>query len=308
MTIQEKAALINESEHVMTSDYFSFIGADSQGHIAFAIDNNRYRNRDSYRAEHTYVVLHDQQQGWQPVSGRGHYENSNRDLIRIPDSTFFQFAGQPATGLTISSSINHLTLEIDAIPERVPYGDDDSIFYMGSAPAVLTWNERIIHGRVIYEYLVKRDFNFMKNLGEFQGLYLLADAASDLYVHRTFMEIVKTMPAVLGFSLIGGEFEQFGSVQFEATKRVWTPGLYRWPKMWRVAWEGRNGPASLKLELVTHKLIGNWVVAGFSMGIVRGELSYDGRQIPVYGLAELIMISRLARTFARFKSTKSGFS
>ena len=29
---------------------------------------------------------------------------------------------------------------------------------------------------------------------------------------------------------------------------------------------------------------------GFSMGIAMGRLSYDGREIPLYGLAELFMV------------------
>ena len=302
MTEFDPAALIGEQEHVLTSDYFSFVGSDAQGHVAFAIDNNRGRDGDSYMAEHTYVVLHDERQGWQPISGRGHYENPDRDLITIPDSNFFQFAGSPATGITITSAVNHLSLEIEAIPEHVPYGDDDSIFHMGSAAAVLSWNERMIHGRVIYEYLVKRDFNLMQNLGEFQGLYLLAGTSSDLYVHRSFMEIARSMPAAIGFSVIDGDFDQWDNIRFKPEKRGLTLGLYRWPKAWRVQWNGRKGPASMTLELVTQNLIGNWVVAGFSMGIVKGELSYDGRLTAVYGLSEIIMISKLAKIFARFKS------
>ena len=34
------------------SDYFSFTGQDSQGFVAFAMDNNRGRDGDSYQAEH----------------------------------------------------------------------------------------------------------------------------------------------------------------------------------------------------------------------------------------------------------------
>ncbi len=41
------------------SDYFSFIGRDDQGMVAFALDNNRGQDKDSWQAEH-FVVLHDE--------------------------------------------------------------------------------------------------------------------------------------------------------------------------------------------------------------------------------------------------------
>lgn len=37
------------------------------------------------------------------------------------------------------------------------------------------------------------------------------------------------------------------------------------------------------------KRIANWVIGGFSMGIVKGELHYAGKRQPIYGFAELIM-------------------
>lgn len=45
----------------------------------------------------------------------------------------------------------------------------------------------------------------------------------------------------------------------------------------------------MTLSLSYQKRIANWVIGGFSMGIVSGELSYDGRTWSIYGLAELIM-------------------
>lgn len=56
------------------SDYFSFIGRDDQGMVAFALDNNRGQDKDSWQAEH-FVVLHDEKTRWQPAKGSGPYEN-----------------------------------------------------------------------------------------------------------------------------------------------------------------------------------------------------------------------------------------
>jgi len=54
------------------SDYVSFIGEDSQGHVAFALDNNRGRDGESWQAEH-FVVLHDEREGWISLQGTGPY-------------------------------------------------------------------------------------------------------------------------------------------------------------------------------------------------------------------------------------------
>jgi hypothetical protein len=205
MSTQDAGTLVSASDLVTVSDYFSFVGADEQGHVAFAIDNNRGRDGSAYQAEHFYAVLHDEHHGWMKVSGIGRYENTNHELRPIPDSSFFQFVGQPATGLTITSPVNQLALRLASIPERLALSDDETIFSMGSAAAQLTWKERVIPGRVIYGYLVKKNFNLMtrrslKGLGAFQGLYLLAGMASDLYIQHSLMKLtVAGTPPLLGF-------------------------------------------------------------------------------------------------------------
>ncbi len=296
MNTQNAGTLVSASDLVTVSDYFSFVGADEQGHVAFAIDNNRGRDGSAYQAEHFYAVLHDEHHGWMHVSGIGRYENTNHALLTIPDSSFFQFVGQPATGLTITSPVNQLTLHLDAIPERLVLADDETIFALGSAAAQLTWKERVIGGRVIYEYLVKKNFNLMtrrslKGLGAFQGLYLLAGTASDLYVQRSLMKLtVAGMPPLLGFWVPGSQTEQLDQLRFEVLKHALAFGTYRWPTMWHIRWQGSKGLAEASVTLSTRKSLGNWVLAGFSMGMVSGKLSYDGQQIPLYGLAELFMM------------------
>ena len=60
------------------SDYFSFVGQDSEGHVALALDNNRGRDGEAYQAEH-FVVLHDERHGWMNVTGNGPYENGSQN-------------------------------------------------------------------------------------------------------------------------------------------------------------------------------------------------------------------------------------
>ena len=93
------------------SDYFSFVGKDSQGHVAFALDNNRGVDGKKFQAEH-FVVLHDAGRGWIEVKGNGAYDNSQGDLLKIPDSPSFRFQGTPETGMSIVSGANHLTLTV----------------------------------------------------------------------------------------------------------------------------------------------------------------------------------------------------
>ncbi len=102
---------------VYVSDYFSFVGADQEGRVAFALDNNRGRDGEAFQAEHL-VVLHDERKGWIDVLGNGPYDNLKKELDRIPDSPSFQFAGVPEAGLTITSAPNRLTLQINPMPMR----------------------------------------------------------------------------------------------------------------------------------------------------------------------------------------------
>jgi hypothetical protein len=84
--------------------------------------------------------------------------------------------------------------------------------------------------------------------------------------------------------------EQLNQIRFEVTKHSLALGTYRWPTAWRLCWQGSKGPASVELKPLNRKTIGNWGLVGFSMGIASGDLTYDGQQIPLYGLAELLIM------------------
>lgn len=288
------AEKLPDSTLIYVSDYFSFVGADNQGRVAFALDNNRGRDGEKYQAEH-FVVLHDEHKGWIEVAGNGRYENTKKELTRIPDSPIFQFENTPETGLTITSAKNHLTLRIEPIKQRTLRTHGKSTIWYGSAHAVLTWQGRTIPGRVIYESLVMPDFNRLTRTywgmwKKFQGLYLLADGSTDIYLHSQQSERMGALAGKLvGFSVFNELPESLNDLRVEILDREFAPGFYRWPTAWRITWTGSRGPASMTLSLSNQKKIANWVIGGFAMGIVSGELSYDGRTWPIYGLAELIM-------------------
>lgn len=276
------------------SDYFSFVGADSQGRVAFALDNNRGRDGDTYQAEH-FVVLHDEHKGWIEVKGNGSYQNSKKELALIPDSRFFQFSHTTETGLTIKSDENQLTLTIPPLSQRTLRTDGKGTVWMGSAPALLTWQGRSIPGRVIYEYLVMPDFNRLTRTywslwKEFQGLYLQAGQSDDVYFHSQLSEFIAPLVGKLtGFATFSEQTEKLNDLRVEALEHAFAMGFYRWPTDWRVTWTGTKGSATLRLHTLDRKKIGNWAVGGFAMSVVSGELVYDGRTWPVYGLAELLM-------------------
>lgn len=285
---------LQASTLIYLSDYVSFVGTDGQGRVAFALDTNRGRDGAKHQAEHL-VVLHDERTGWVETVGNGAYPNSQKELEHLPNSPFFQFDGTPETGLTITSMRNDLLLKIGRLTPRTRQEHDGGLTWMGSGPAELTWHGRHIQGRVIYEYLMMPNFNRLTRTywgmwNAFQGFYLRAGSSEDLYLHTHRSERLAPLVARLtGFSVFGEVPELLKDLHVEVLDDEFAPGLFRWPKTWRITWTGSAGPATMTLSLSFHKTFTSWLLGGFSMGIVTGELSYDGRLIPLYGLAELIM-------------------
>ncbi|MGD0210381.1 MAG: hypothetical protein ABSC14_05315 [Desulfomonilia bacterium] len=285
---------VSGSGPVFVSDYFSFAGADEKGHVVFAIDNDRARRGEKFSAD-AHCVLHDEHAGWITISGAGEYENKEKDLLRIPDSPYFRFSGEVKNGITLDSPCNQLKLVIDPMNERVSRITGEVIYSMGSTSATLTWRDRVIHGRVIYEYI------FMKNLSpwyssfsglfynDFQGLYLTTSDGGDFYLHtskgRAWSKAIKQ---VLGFQVLDQHLELLEDLRIEVPERRYALGFYRWPGSWRVSWQGNKGAGSLVLRVADRKTVTNWLIGGFAMGVVTGEISSGGKIRPVYGLAELI--------------------
>lgn len=276
------------------SDYVSFVGDDAQGHVAFALDNNRGRDGESWQAEH-FVVLHEEQEGWISLQGTGSYENSTHELQTIPPSSFFQIEGMPQTGMSIHSPPNNLTLSIEPIPIRFARDHEDGRYWLGSAAAVLQWHDRTLKGRVIYEYFMMPEFNRLSRTywglwKHFQGLYLVVEGLGDLYVHSQESDMMAPLVGtVSGFLAVQGETEPLQALQVTLLDHNQAWGLYRWPSAWGLNWVNKAGAGRASLEIQEFKTMGNWVIGGFGMGIVHGIVHYNGQEYPAYGLAELIM-------------------
>ncbi len=276
------------------SDYFSFVGEDARGHVAFALDNNRGRDGESWQAEH-FVVLHDEQDGWVTVEGSGSYENTDKELQTIPSSPFFQFNGTPQSGLSILSTPNDLTLSIDPIPARLSRTHEGGRYWLGSSAAELRWKDRILKGRVIYEYFMMPDFNRLTRTywglwKHFQGLYLMVEGLGDLYVHSQESDRLTPLIGTLdGFLAVEGETEPFQVLQATLLDHDQAWGLYRWPSAWALNWVSKAGAGHARLRIYDFNSMSNWGIGGFGMGIVVGVLQYNGKEYRVYGLGELIM-------------------
>jgi hypothetical protein len=132
---------------------------------------------------------------------------------------------------------------------------------MGSAPAVLTWRDRTIVGRVIYEYLMMPAFNRLTRTcwglwKDFQWLYVLAEPTGDVYLHRQQSERIAALVGTLaGFAVLQDETDLMENLQLEVLERAFAWGFYRWPTAWRVTWTGSRGPAWMTLTLRDRRTI-----------------------------------------------------
>jgi hypothetical protein len=291
VTTLDTTAVLAGPEPVFVSDYFSFVGADGKGHVAFAIDNDRSRRNNKFDAD-AHVFLHDEREGWIKVSGNGAYENRKRELLRIPDSPAFQFSGEVKSGITLHSPRNRLKLVIGPMQERFSRVTSDSVFSMGSTSAALSWKDRVIPGRVTYEciFMVNMSpwYSYVSGLfyNDFQGLYLETIDQGDLYLRNEKGKA--SFGNALGFLVLDQKSEVLEDLRTEIPERSLAFGFYRWPSTWQVSWLGSKGHGSLSVTVVDRKNVTNWVIGGFAMAVVSGELTYDGKTRPVYGLAELI--------------------
>lgn len=280
------------------SDYFSFVGRDSTGYVAFALDNNRGVDGSDYQAEH-FGVLYDQKAGWIKLIGTGKYDNTHGDLERIPDSSHFKFKGQLNDGFIIQSKDNFLTLKTESIIVQMSESEGKRSQSWGVAKATLVWKGREIPGRLIYEGLVHHGWNrltrtYTDTWDNFQGFYLTLDLGSpntwrDLYLRS---EGDAKNQRTKGFATPDDWSGLIQTSRFTAFDKAYNLGFYRWPQSWDIELKLRGSkdfsPRKLTLLQVSRKNQGNWIVGGFAMTVVEGELIKNGKAIPVVGFVELI--------------------
>lgn len=296
-------------ELAYASDYFSFVGRDERGAVAFAIDTNRGRDGDRWQAEH-FVVLHDAG-GWEEVAGSGPYPNPGHALAALPDSPAFTFSGTPAEGIRIQGRNGGPDLAVGPVTPRIERRIGLAVYRMGSAPGTLTWRGREVPGRVIHEYLFLPGFNRLSRkypglFGGFTGIYAVVgegegegegdgdppgNEAGDLYLHHhpggaDFMAELAGRDA--GFLARNGSGVPLADLQVRVTERAQAPGLYRWPEHWTGTFTAGDREWTFDLAATDPNRVANWVIGGFSMTLVSGTLKSGRTTLPVLGLGELI--------------------
>lgn len=276
------------------SDYFSFIGEDQQGFVAFAIDVNRGRDGDKYQAEH-FVVLHDEHKGWIDTVGSGPFALEATDIFSISNSENFIFHGQPADGITLTSVTNALTLTIEPIAAVYSRQRGLAQVLMGSAKATMQWQGREINGRVIYEYLYLPAFNRLTRnyrglWADFHGIYVKVDDEQDLYIHTQRSPLLTPLVGEkAGFILLQNGRGELENIEMKVTKSVQAIGLYRWPLAWIGKFDFKQKTYELELKLDDRTTMVNWILGGFSMGVVKGRLRQGKSSYSLLGIGELLI-------------------
>jgi hypothetical protein len=189
---------------------------------------------------------------------------------------------------------------VDLRAEPVRYHIDRRVglaeYRLGSAGAVLTWGNRVIEGRLIYEYLFLPAFNrlsrrYVGGLNDFHGLYLsLEQGAGDLYLHRQsgngFAPLIGWDDAF--FALNGLDLSPT-AITIDVVSKKPAIGFYRWPVGWQGTFSSGTASHGFGLEITDLHPITNWLIGGFAMGIVRGTLDTPDGPKSLIGLAELII-------------------
>ena len=300
---QESSPVSSSSEHhtrsslAYVSDFFSFVGRDASGRVAFALDSNRGRDGDTWQAEHLVILLHDEQEGWRELEGTGIYDNKEKKLFKIPNSPYFKFQGDPITGLTIRDSHDQITLEIHPIKERVSRKEGDSHYRMGSASGKMKWQDRTLTGWVIHERLAMTDFNRLTHQyydlwTESYGLYAWAEESPDfLYFHKQANEtrLTPLVGNLVGFAVFTNQGEHLQNLQLTVVDSTQAWGFYQWPQNWKGQWIGRQGPGSIVIKISDLQVISNFILGGLAMGVIQGEITYNGKTRRIYGMAELLL-------------------
>ncbi len=276
------------------SDYFSFVGEDKKGKVAFALDNNRGRDADKFQMEH-FVCFHDEKKGWVEVKGSGIHPNPQKELQRIPDTEFFQFTGTPESGIEIRSGINGIELFVSPLPRILVHQRGLASYWLGSSSATLKWDGRIIQGRVIYEYLFLPAFNRMTRTyvdlwDDFHGIYAVVDGVGDFYVHHQRSRLIEPLiGSTEGFLVFNNVSQTMEHLEMNVLSKTQGTGFFQWPTSWKGNFEVLSAPYQFTVEMSERKNIATWVIGGFAMGIVNGVLKTGDKTFHLYGLGELLI-------------------
>lgn len=276
------------------SDYFSFVGEDDEGLVAFAIDNNRGQFGDLYQADH-FIEYFDDKRGFVRMKGDGRYPNNARTVTEIPPSEHWRVKGKPESGITLSSRNNELNLIVPPLAPIYRNTTAFGSFWVSSSNAKLTTGNREVDGRLIYEFIQFNDRNRLAGIRKgpwqnFNGLYVAIDGKYDLYFHH------RDDPAPLAEQRAGfatwSEPSRITNLQPAPGESVKADdGSYHWPMTWGGTFSYQDNAYQYLMRARNRDVVHNWETGGFAMSIVDGEVwSVDGdERRQAVGYAELLI-------------------
>ena len=149
---------------------------------------------------------------------------------------------------------------------------------------------------MIYEYLFLPHFNRLSQSyfglwKDFHGLYLRVEENSDCYFHSQNAELLQplTGQASRFLFLENSSPARLSNVNIDASGFESAFGFYQWPLSWNGSFKRGQTFYTVAFDLHERKTIANWVLGGFSMCIVTGNISTDSKSYKVYGLGELLI-------------------
>ncbi len=284
--------LAQEAGYRDYSDYFSFHGEGETGKVYFAIDNNRYKKKETVKASNFLYFNIDGD--WIKLKGHENYKNKDVDLEQCVDSKDFAYVYEKDKLRSIVSTTNDLRIDFEKeLEHTADYGVDEILFDMYATNATLTYKGRRFKGNVISERLrVKEDLKTFGNIVnvvfkgfKYDGFYLNAPDFGDLYIHLISPEETINICTDNVYNLntkTGAKDIALAMADYTVTKskRV---GFKKLP----LDIEIDLGESKLRLTTSHFKKYRNLLFFAFGMGVVQGELVYEGETYTVYGLSEL---------------------
>ena len=127
---------------------------------------------------------------------------------------------------------------------------------------------------------------------ESYGFYVwIGNRGDHLYLHSQ-EDTTRLSPLIgnlVGLSVFDQQGEPMKGLQLKVIRHKQAFGFYRWPLEWTATWQTHQGEGSITISLSDLKVITNFIFGGLAMGIIQGEVTFNGEQQPVYGLAELLI-------------------
>ena len=287
----------NSNASVSYSDYFSFHGEDELGKVYFAIDNNRAKTKKGINKGDHFLYFSVDGEWMEQKGHKMDFEFENSTLEKIPSSEYFKFIYNGNTLTEIESPNNGYRIVLSKPLKLIgEYGGEGIVFDILSTEAILYYGDREFKGNIISEKLIdsvgllsfanltKGIFNGYK----FDGYYLNIPELGDMYIHliktKASVNFIKDNILNLNDKKSIHDFELKNS-EYVVTKSKQV-GLKKLPLEFEI-----NSPdLKLKMHTTHFKTYRNLFFFAFGMGVIEGELIYQGKSYAVYGLSELFKL------------------